>query len=765
MTNIRLLWREPATEDEQERTLPLPVTLGRDPENTITLASREVSARHATIREENQRLFLEDLQSRNGTWLNGIQIQQTDVTFGDTIQIGPYQFSLQRDISDVRLRLDWTSEDGQAKFAIQRLPLIIGRDAQTSQVVLPSNDVSRSHARIEMRENDIFITDLQSRNGTFFAGQRISEAVLPVGGVVQIGPFALRLTLESAARRRQTGESTIVFADQQNYELPEAPAAAPVAAGQQQPPRPSSNWPPPLFQHDVVPVNSLMQLSIPLEMTDYVAVGGGLGSFTWVDHLRIYGASTEQILVLGAGADPEPSTTQRYGEHYSRCRPYGKYQRLCINSQIPQHERLRSNSESCPDNIWGWPGYAAREIWHDALHGKLGNAIRIGWQIFGEPIWTNTYTPKSGNVFVSLDREAQRIGWEHMFRFGYARAIRKTDDGRYVIAYTRLHKNTKVRAFVVAKYVHLAVGYPALRFLNRFREYRDNTGDFKSVVNAYEYHDHVYEHLRQHGGVVLLQGRGIVASRLIQRIWELRHQNPNITLLHLMRSPIPEGQRYGRSQRPVHNHIELQPFNWPRACWSGDLRFLLERATPDQRDQLITDWGGTTTADRQDWVDIIEQGKREGWYAVLFGEIDQLEKTDKGLLRVTIASRLIPNGTIQYDTNYVLDATGLENKTSASPLLDDMIKRYNLPPNPKGRLHVENDFEIAGMRNGSGRVYAAGATTLGGPYAAVDSFLGLQYASQRATDALALQRAPGLRYLAGPSVFVQWLKWAGGMQP
>jgi hypothetical protein len=50
--------------------------------------------------------------------------------------------------------------------------------------------------------------------------------------------------------------------------------------------------------------------------------------------------------------------------------PHGRYQRLCVNSQIPAHERLRSNSDSCPDNIWGFPGYAAREAWRDLTGGR-----------------------------------------------------------------------------------------------------------------------------------------------------------------------------------------------------------------------------------------------------------------------------------------------------------------------------------------------------------------------------------------------------------
>ena len=59
-------------------------------------------------------------------------------------------------------------------------------------------------------------------------------------------------------------------------------------------------------------------------------------------------------------------------------------------------------------------------------------------------------------------------------------------------------------------------------------------------------------------------------------------------------------------------------------------------------------------------------------------------------------------------------------------------------------LAVNNSFEIAGLQNGRGRVWAAGVVTASGPYAAVDSFLGLQFAALRSVDHLGALRAPGV---------------------
>ena len=94
-----------------------------------------------------------------------------------------------------------------------------------------------------------------------------------------------------------------------------------------------------------------------------------------------------------------------------------------------------------------------------------------------------------------------------------------------------------------------------------------------------------------------------------------------------------------------------------------------------------------------------------------------------------------------------------------------MVKRYELRLNPKKRLHVSNAFEVEGLRNGKARAYAAGVSTLGGPYAAVDSFLGLQYSALQSVDDLVKQRAPGLRRLNGLRSLRQWIRWVRGVQP
>lgn len=64
------------------------VTIGRDSANSLTLNDDAISSRHARLDRTINGFCLRDLQSRNGTWLNGLRVMEAIVTDGDRIRIG-----------------------------------------------------------------------------------------------------------------------------------------------------------------------------------------------------------------------------------------------------------------------------------------------------------------------------------------------------------------------------------------------------------------------------------------------------------------------------------------------------------------------------------------------------------------------------------------------------------------------------------------------------------------------------------------------------
>ena len=68
---------------------------------------------------------------------------------------------------------------------------MIGR-APSAGLMLASHEVSRAHCRIAAVGDEVSIADLESTNGTFVDGKRITgTAAWPPGVIVGVGPFRL----------------------------------------------------------------------------------------------------------------------------------------------------------------------------------------------------------------------------------------------------------------------------------------------------------------------------------------------------------------------------------------------------------------------------------------------------------------------------------------------------------------------------------------------------------------------------------------------
>jgi predicted component of type VI protein secretion system len=77
--------------------------------------------------------------------------------------------------------------------------LTIGRDAQCA-ITVQSTFVSRRHARIEQREDGVYLVDLGSRNGSLLNQVRVEEsAQLHGGDVIAIGDVVIECLTEASA--------------------------------------------------------------------------------------------------------------------------------------------------------------------------------------------------------------------------------------------------------------------------------------------------------------------------------------------------------------------------------------------------------------------------------------------------------------------------------------------------------------------------------------------------------------------------------------
>ncbi|MBU4518216.1 MAG: FHA domain-containing protein [Gammaproteobacteria bacterium] len=72
-------------------------TLGRRPYNDIVIDNLAVSGEHAVMQMSGAEVFLEDLNSTNGTYVNGKAIKKQQLKNGDTVEIGKYKIKFVHD--------------------------------------------------------------------------------------------------------------------------------------------------------------------------------------------------------------------------------------------------------------------------------------------------------------------------------------------------------------------------------------------------------------------------------------------------------------------------------------------------------------------------------------------------------------------------------------------------------------------------------------------------------------------------------------------
>jgi hypothetical protein len=491
-----------------------------------------------------------------------------------------------------------------------------------------------------------------------------------------------------------------------------------------------------LINTDVWTDQMLAEAGIPIIDVPFVSVGGGIGSFVTVDYLRICGVPTSAMRVL------TPLKT-----------PWQSYEYLTTVSQIPRAERLRSDSASTPDNIWGFPSYALRE----GLHGNL----RVLWQVLVEPIFDNYYTPKAGMAFESMEKEMYRIRYPEMVVHGQVRMVRRRYGGGYFTILTPPEGAAPTRRIAYrSQWVHIAIGYPGLKFLPDLQKYRSEHNDYARVVNAYEPHEHVYQRLHLRPGIILIRGGGIVASRVLQRLIDDRDRMGLQTqIFHLFRTYIDKPHGVGIfKRRKGADGWAYQGFNYPKSVWGGQLKQQVRKSQGEERARLYKEMGGTNTPVRRDWQEQLRRGRREGWYRVVIGEIKDMRPVGE-LVEVSIDSDKGPQiGTF----DAVIDCTGLEADIREHRVLADLMDHTGAVRNPVGRLDVQRNFEVTNAANGTGKMYASGSATLGGPFPGVDTFFGLQIAAQEIADDLIKQ---GFAKKLGPGRSTsQWWKWVRNKQ-
>ncbi|PJF43715.1 MAG: hypothetical protein CUN55_07665 [Phototrophicales bacterium] len=133
--------------------------IGRGGECDLILPERQVSREHVRIFREGDKYILEDLDSKNGTWLNNTQVQNTRVTLhdGDEINIA------------MAVRMTYVGSEATA-------PMILNE---------AMGGGGRGRLRLERNARRVFINDTEVDPPLSLPQYRLLELLYDGGGAVR----------------------------------------------------------------------------------------------------------------------------------------------------------------------------------------------------------------------------------------------------------------------------------------------------------------------------------------------------------------------------------------------------------------------------------------------------------------------------------------------------------------------------------------------------------------------------------------------------
>ena len=176
------------------------VLIGRAAGNDLVLRQPSVSARHARIVVGPDGMWIEDLGSRNGTFVGTPprRITREAITLDDRLVFGDAALP-ENALRDLLAHTPARRHDEGVIHLDDAALVTFGRRADAN-VAIDRPLVSAMHASIGVERGRVVVRDLGSMAGTFVDGRRIERAVeIGPGALVQVGDQRFRLSEDARA--------------------------------------------------------------------------------------------------------------------------------------------------------------------------------------------------------------------------------------------------------------------------------------------------------------------------------------------------------------------------------------------------------------------------------------------------------------------------------------------------------------------------------------------------------------------------------------
>lgn len=408
-----------------------------------------------------------------------------------------------------------------------------------------------------------------------------------------------------------------------------------------------------------------MPLSAPRDSTIAI-VGDGFGSLITYATAVYVGFRPEEITIYG------PSDN-----------PVGTYQQFAFNLG---QTVLRSESEShfLPAD---WPTFAELEAWSRRSIAPLLRSTR------------RKYNPGVPDILAQAQVVAKGLRWNenrYPHRIGWLQ--RAAENGGGPPHFVLYDEDAKFAGR--AKHVLLAIGHSPLSFPPVLAKAKQDPTTADRIAQAYESKE--YDR----------RGRYIVIGAGIASVNEWANAlDVGASVISLLRNPVPDEQ----------------DLNTPRCFFEAYGIDAFNALSFDERLAFLGQILKGTTPTRRSWIARIEQGRKEGRFEQLIGEIDQVSPGPLGL-RVHVSSKHGPDpGWL--DITGVVAGTGFNKSALALPLFRRLVEFYKVPVD-SGRIVLQTNCGIPGLDRPDSRcgvigIHANTVITHG------DTIHGLKYIGRR----------------------------------